>query len=374
MPGSCLSNSLNGCVACAPGLSIWFIEATSSESLGGYSCFDASVESPVVRYQTYNENSSYTIHYDVSDTPGNDSYGDYGNSYDYTYSIIKFVDKYGNIISTNTYISKYNYSLYYLDYPGFFNFFTQVNGSTDVNKEAKSQNDPFGPEPEPITTTSRSVSGECSESDPDSCPNDPGTNGYPSQTPTSETETEDITCKTSEYSLAKVNGMYLVDASNDLYTEKKTISAPKSLSDINSLTTSAVSKKITILEDNESWGLSAGYFSIIDNNLNDPEALSTTSQKLKFKIATIKEGFDKKYKSVSGTVKFYYGGTEGKTPCCNDDFDGTVVKSAGFSISAGETFKNDYFASDAGDFDNSDQSLVGETINACYIIDNISYI
>jgi hypothetical protein len=376
MPGSCSSNGINGCASCAPSLTLWVIEATSSESLEGYSCFDGSVESPVVKYQTYSENSSYSYHYDVVDAPDHDSYEDYSNSYNYTYSIIKFVDEYGNIISTNKYISKYNYSLYYLDSPYFYNFFTQVNGTIETNKAAKSQNDPFGPEPEPITTTSRSVSGLCSEEDPDQCPNDSGPPPtLPAGTPTSETESENIACKTSEYSIMRENPFILVDSSNDLYTEKKTISVPKSLSDINSLTTSSASKKMRILEDNdESWQQSAGYFSIIDNNLNDPEALSTTSQLLKFKISAIKEGFDKKYKSISGTVKFYYGGTEGKTPCCNDDFDGTVVKQAGYSISAGSTFKNGYLASDAGDFNNDDQSLVGQTINICYIIDSVSFI
>jgi hypothetical protein len=121
------------------------------------------------------------------------------------------------------------------------------------------------------------------------------------------------------------------------------------------------------------WGITSS-FSITDNNLDDPSANSTTSQKLKFKIAAPKEGFDEKYKSISGRVIFYYGGTEGKTPCCDDDFDGTIVEEKSYSISSGPTFKDDYFAVDCGDFDNDNQSLVGETINICYTVDNISFI
>jgi hypothetical protein len=172
-------------------------------------------------------------------------------------------------------------------------------------------------------------------------------------------------------------------------TTTTSINDKRDLSFFYNLCQSSVSTKIGILEANQPqncdgttcgegkdacWG-GGGCFGISDNNLDDPNAASTTAQKLKFKIATIKEGFDKKYKSVSGKVKFYYGGTDGKTPCCDDDFDGTVVKEAGYSISSGSsTFKNDYLASDAGDFDNNDQTHVGETICPCITIDNVSLI
>ena len=174
---------------------------------------------------------------------------------------------------------------------------------------------------------------------------------------------------------------------NKSYSINAGYQSPKDLNFFYNIAKQIVNIKIQILEENKPqncnegtcgegkdacWG-SASSFSITDNNLDDSNAASTTAQKLKFKIAASKQGFDKTYKSVSGKVKFYYGGTGGKTPCCDDDFDGTVVKETGYSISAGSTFKNDYFASDAGDFDNDDQSHVGETISICYTVDNISF-
>lgn len=44
-----------------------------------------------------------------------------------------------------------------------------------------------------------------------------------------------------------------------------------------------------------------------------------------------------------------------------------------YSISSGSTFKDDYFAADCGEFDNDDQTLVGETINICYIVDKVDF-
>ena len=68
---------------------------------------------------------------------------------------------------------------------------------------------------------------------------------------------------------------------------------------------------------------------------------------------------------------FYYGGTNGKTPCCDDDFDGTVVKEQGYSLSTGSTFKEDYYAADGGEVTN--ESLEDEQLSYCYTIDNISF-
>ena len=101
-----------------------------------------------------------------------------------------------------------------------------------------------------------------------------------------------------------------------------------------------------------------------------------TAIKALIKIAAPKEEFDKEYKSVSGKGIFYIPSEEdieeGRTPCCNDDFSGTVVKEQGYGISAGPTFKEDYYAADGGEVTN--ESLEDEQLSYCYTIDNISFL
>jgi hypothetical protein len=183
-------------------------------------------------------------------------------------------------------------------------------------------------------------------------------------------------------------GSCSITCTNSL-TLKQTLSNEITLSKLFNICNQATSIKIDNYETNLPYSCNgtkcgtgkkddcwdgAGSFSIADNNLDDPTATSTTSQKLKFKVAVFKEGFNKEYQRVSGKVYFYYGGTDGKTPCCSSDFDGTVVKEAGYSISDSSlTFKDDYLAVDCGEFDNDDQTLVGQTINICYTVDNISF-
>jgi hypothetical protein len=118
------------------------------------------------------------------------------------------------------------------------------------------------------------------------------------------------------------------------------------------------------------WG-GFGGFSVVDP--------STTISKAALKIGVIKEGFDKEYKSVSGKVKFYIPTEqdieEGRTPCCNDDFSGTVVKETGYSLGGSDFKEGQYLATDIGELSNKQfTAYVGEFISVCVTIDSVSFI
>lgn len=352
MPGSCSSNTPNGCGSCGPGLVLFVIAATTSQAMAGH-----LYES--VYYKNFNRNLSTSAYYN-------------GLNIEYDCTGDPIVMRNSGSISES---SIYNYVV-----DQFGNIVIYVTGTSNSSLISSQQNTP---EEDPYyldgTTTAATVSAK------DKCD--------PARTIT----TQD--CKTREnigfqgcIGIADCTGPSVEGDCGRYYRCEDTpkYSSPVDLQFIySSLCEPSATTKIGILTDNQSqncdgakcgdggkddcWG-DASSFLIADNNLDDPEANTTTSQKLKFKIGTLKEGFDKTYKSVSGTVKFYYGGEGGKTPCCDDDFDGTVVKETGYSISAGSEFKSDYLASDAGDFDNNDQSHVGETIDICYTVDNVSFI
>jgi hypothetical protein len=378
MAGSCSSNKLNGCAVCAPSLVLFQLSASTSQDMVGKGCLNGDNPSPKKVY--FSESSNASFNYNASDNIIDLSITDVA-SYNYNENITCFIDPYGAIIFTSTLSSSNSYNDFYSDEgdPGH----TSAGSISCSKAERKSSCDS-----EPSTQCS--LGGNCELNPEQGCPGDPeGWNCL------QEECNESLSC-TSRTRSGSVNESVsgggpngnLFAQSNGTYSFQRTLSSTKSLSYFYGLCLSSVSTKIGILTNNESqncagtkcgegkdacWG-GAACFGISDDNLSDPNATSTIAQKLKFKIGTAKEGFSKKYTSVSGKVKFYYGGTGEKTPCCNEDFDGTVVKEAGYSISSASTFKNDYLASDAGDFDNSNQGLVGQTICSCYTIDNVSFI
>lgn len=362
------SHKLNGCSICAPSLVLFSLGASTSQGKAGY-----------IRNANYYSSTLRTVSFSLftgSEPPctlSGETAGGGGSSSEsalYNYEI----DVFGNIAIYTTSSTGTTYT-YWSNNPNQDASYSESGGSVSINTVGAGTKC----NPTQTTTTSNcSNYGEGNEGDdcrsidcnfmnPESC-----------TTSTSETS-ETISCSITNDCGA-----------NDQCTDTTTFSNLKNLSFFYGLCQSSASTKISILTNNEPqncagtkcgaggkddcWG-SGGCFGITNNGLSDPNAISTTAQKLKFKIGTAKEGFSKKYNSVSGKVKFYYGGTGGKTPCCNEDFDGTVVKEAGYSISAGSTtFKNDYLASDAGDFDNSNQGLVGQTICSCFTVDNVSFI
>jgi hypothetical protein len=380
MPGSCSSNALNGCASCGPGLVLFQISASTSESMVGLGCLDGTNPSPKKVYFSKSSQSNYNYNAsdNVIDLSTNESFN---NSY--SENITCFSDKYGIIICTSTISSNASDSGFYKDR---YSQGTSFGGSISCSKAARKSSCEAEPE------TQCKLGGDCAKNPEMGCP------GSDSGTCPIEDCNESISCTSHTVNGEESNSIQggpfnLWAKDNATYNFQAKVASEKDLSFFYGLCQSSVSTKIGLLEANQPqncagttcgegkdacWGAAGGCFGISDNNLDDPDASSTTAQKLKFKIATIKEGFDETYKSVSGKVKFYIPTEqdieEGRTPCCNDDFSGTVVKETGYSISAGSTFKNDYLASNAGDFDNSNQSYVGQSICPCITVDSVSFI
>jgi hypothetical protein len=381
MPGSCSSNSLNGCAACGPSLVLFYISASTSREMVGLSCLDGSAPNPPIRYFSKNISANETL-YGATNIPNCPGSLTTNVSYTYTENMLCLVDAYGEIICSVSLSSFQNSSMNGLETSCADPKPINKSGSVTCSKKARKTSC----EEEPET--------ECIESD--WCAEDGGCASYscvsPCTTAVSCTKYTENGKDAYDY-VSKIGGIekyYRFDNSSNY---KTTIASSKTLSYFYDLCKSSVSKKMDLLKNNgpqncdgdkcgsggkdDCWG-GGGCFTISANGLSDPNSNSATAQELKFKVATIKEGFDKKYKSVSGKVKYYISSDqdieENRNPCCNSDFSGTVVKEAGYSISAGETFKNDYLASDAGDFNNSDQSHVGEAICPCITIDNVSFV
>ena len=409
---SCSSTENNGCSSCAPSLILFSLSTSTSQSKVGYGCLDGSNASD--RYFNksirYNGTRTSTLKYCAQDGSGEidtEILVNNGSSSEIN-TTKSFVNKFGDILF---------YTITYYNNNPSFNL-TWICGSYGANlnqsiyDSANPTDCPLNSNIETITSCAYRAYGNNSCIDPPESYNDSYSECCPfpespqicvSNGPTcselNPTITTTVSC-TKE--IISANASYDIPVTCDPCcstgdkkqcnaTTTTSINEKKDLSFFYNLCQSSVSTKIGILEANQPqncagttcgegkdacWG-AASSFSITDNNLDDPNANSTIAQKLKFKIGTLKEGFEKEYKSVSGKVKFYIPSSEDveedRTPCCSDDFSGTVVKEAGYSISAGSTFKNDYLASDAGDFDNTDQSRAGETINICYTIDNVSF-
>jgi hypothetical protein len=388
MANLCSSSQLNGCANCGSNLSLFAISTSVSQAKFGYACLDESAGGPFLATSTSSNLNSQGIETLICGADNTLC------SYSFSSRLNYGVDSYGQIfIGTNSSLL-YSYNSYFKDgcgscSPPNESFSTDNYSSQTISKrnaceeDKTTSSDPFGP-PNlcmvPCDSPGCSNSYSCEKvinTDSDSTNFDGIFTPTP---PCTDCDGNPIICPPPfGYSVTSNLSANIIQSVSNICT----------LSLVYGLCKSSAEVKISLLESNgpqdcqngkcgdgkkdDCWG-SASPFSIVDNNLDDPNANSTTSQKLKFKIAAPKEGFDKKYKSISGRVILYYGGTEGKTPCCDDDFDGTVVGENSYSISAGQTFKDDYFAANCGAFDNDDQSSVGETINICYTIDRITFI
>jgi len=387
MASESCSSTNNGCFTCAPGLVLFQLSASNSKGIFGLKQCDSKYYWSECRAF---QGSDYYSPVPCLEGGGTATWGNNLNIH-----ITPYIDKYGDIYflaegSSNCYSSGSDGDN--VENP------SDSCGSASVTKINKNSCPPVS-----VTTFTGT---ECNDPSINPCDEyNPCTSEHCNGSSSCERETGNCSCGSSDpcpicrgpepYNNPPecIEGSMGQSTFEGSWGFNHAYADPKQLKDIYALVQSSVSTKIKIYENNQPhncaeaicgdggkddcWG-GAGSFQIADNNLDDPAATSTTAQKLKFKIGTRKEEFNKEYKSVSGKIKFYIqsekDAEEGRTPCCNDDFSGTVVKEQDYSISAGETFKNDYFASDAGDFDNNDQSQVGKTINICYTIKNVSFI
>jgi hypothetical protein len=385
MANSCSSDQLNSCAGCGPSLSLWKI--SSQESLNktehGYGCLNNSQQK---RYLNNNLNlmQQRTSDSDCQKDNGNNTNGSLNLRYQFYVS-----EEYGDILPYQTSTLNYTDNISQVDPCIAYQGILQISNNTQTKARFICNNgNPYMQNYSEENCSYTDVWGYNGETSYSNITNDCFSNMY---YPTAQEATSCTQSQREESTTNRCCGPW--ESCNIRCTESltliQTLSEEITLSKLFLICDQATSIKIDNYKTNLPYSCNgtkcgtgkkddcwdgAGSFSIADNNLDDPTAVSTTSQKIKFKIAALKEDFDKKYQRVSGKVYFYYGGTGGKTPCCNDDFDGTVVEETGYSISASSsTFKDDYFAKDCGGFDNNDQTLVGQTINICYTVDNISF-
>lgn len=187
-------------------------------------------------------------------------------------------------------------------------------------------------------------------------------------------------CSTNE------TGFYYGDMGRATTTTSNTETYSEPIDDnvLLGLASGSVSKKIRIFENNESQNCdgdkcgtgekddcwSTGSFGIVEK----PSVC-----RAKYKVYVEKEPFKKSYKSISGQLILYIPSEQdieqGRTPCCNDDFSGTILQTNGFSINGSQTFKKDYVSSDAGNSDSSSfQNHIGEGVGICIKITAVSFL
>jgi hypothetical protein len=418
MPGSsCSSDTLNGCSSCSPNLTLWAI--SSSSNIGaelGYSAYDGSGKKYTT--QAINSYSTCTTTWSgwtwVGNFPDLERYYYYGNfssneSGAVTSTYNYFIDEYGEIYiwidsnaNGNSSGNDYDPGEFVICYPtGQGRATSTTSYKAGGSSKSKGYLSGCGDDGRLIIQTSNETN--CSSSYQSSvknsstnpnCPKgtDSGTGtdcGIPSFSVTDPSPS--ATVKSQKGNTREVYGcpsVWLYDktcTANCSVDKKAVLSTEITPQFLYGKNQQVVNKKISLLENNneqncagakcgdgkkdDCWGGAGGF--------NLPSKDTGVAVKLKFKIGALKEDFKKTYKSVSGKVNFYIPSEqdteEGRTPCCNDDFSGTVFKESGYSISSGSsTFKDDYLAVDCGDADNGSVSE-SKSISICFTVDDVSF-
>jgi len=407
MPGSCSSNIPNGCAGCGPALTLWVISSSSSLSALGHSAYDGSGK----KYMSETISSSsgckmtsvgFTYYGTIDDLKkfyyyGNSSSKESGavtNIYNY------YIDKYGDIyiwmdinMNGNSSSSSTDTGEVTICYPTGQGRTTSkgssVAGGTYTRKGSADECSVVLDDKTNCSSSYQSSIAVASTNP--NCPqgSDSGNGtdcGFPSFSVNDPNPS--ATRKSENGSTNSVEGCpsswlfdktCTTDCSVNKQANLSTEITPEFLYGKNK---SIVQTKLSLLEKNEEqncdgakcgdgkkddcWGYAPGSFYLNGKNTGN-------STKLKFKISALKEELQKKYKSVSGKIYFYYEGDD-KTPCCNDDFGGTILKQLSYSVSTGSSeFKDDYLAVDCGDVDNGSLSE-NKYISICVTIDSVSFL
>ena len=371
------SSSNNGCSSCSPALYLWKLETSTSQNKVGFQCGNDFYKS-----KTGNGGKSRNASDNVICLSSSSSLS-YSESDSYSYIIDKFgIIAIGMDANIQSYLSDYagDGCDIYIDgtYTDSYSYKSRAKKDSCSQDETETSGDGFNISIlycDPNDEINEPCSGNCSRSD---------------------------SCQRSQSNLSfSCSAEYQDYWARENATKNISVSlnTPLDLSYFYNLCLGSVSKKIQILSKNEPsncngdqcgtgnkddcWGIWYGDiapFSIANNNLDNPNGTSTTAQKIKFKISTSKQNFIEQYSSISGKIIFYTATYqdlyEERTPCnCGaNDFAGNILQESAYSISAGETFKNNYFAGDAGEFSNEDQSLVGKSIYTCATVDNVEFI
>ena len=102
-----------------------------------------------------------------------------------------------------------------------------------------------------------------------------------------------------------------------------------------------------------------------------------SNYQIALKIAISSEDFiEKGYAYIKGKVILYSGGTGGKTPCCNDDFDGTPLGEYTFTLNGENNFNPNNIklnAQDLGELNSADY-FENMSISICITITEIQFL
>lgn len=119
------------------------------------------------------------------------------------------------------------------------------------------------------------------------------------------------------------------------------------------------------------WGIVESIFFSPDIN-----GCNASNSQIALKVAVSSEDFSKKYASIKGKVILYSGGTGGKTPCCNDDFDGTIENEYSFNLDGSSNFTPNGLELSAQDLGSLNSANYNEsvTFNICVSIEKIKFL
>jgi hypothetical protein len=143
----------------------------------------------------------------------------------------------------------------------------------------------------------------------------------------------------------------------------------------NNLAKTSVEKKMNKKTDSD-YELT-GSFSFLSNNLDNPTAVTTTSQLITFKAGLPKEEMDEGIKRIEATVFFYIDGSNPSiSPCCNGCgcFDGTILQQKDIILTLGSPVLNTDRVQFVASLNSADfQNYVGQTIKICAIRNKVEY-
>ncbi len=425
MPDTCSSSELNGCSPCGPSIHLWALSHSSSISPVGHAAYDGSGKTYMSESISSSSKTSFKYNgeiwflnyppppfegFEIIKKPvqGSSSSSSSGSS---STTYVYKIDDYGDLIiwadtstsgNSNSSSGGSDYDLCYPDGQGFSSNSSnssaggastskgslgrcgQVNMSTNTNCSSKSSGT--------SSITSSTGNPNCGTT---SYSNNGFDCGFPSfavndPNPTATKKTE--SSENNSSGGCDPGGPFIRNGNcQDTSVVKKeaNLGGELSKSVLFSYSQQIVNKKIEIFETNEDQncdGLKCGGeeggeddcwfgiggFYLNGNNLNNPNSQTSNFQRLKFKAGVSIEEFKKDYTNLSGKVIYYYDG-EGKTPCCNADFNGTIFKEFSYSISSGgDTFKDEFYAMDLGEISNQSQSE-GLGLDVCITIDKVTF-
>lgn len=216
--------------------------------------------------------------------------------------------------------------------------------------------------------------------DPDNFNNSPW---YGSCATAGEYSSETCNSRSSTFSDEQCDEGYIITS------VKEKLDNYKSLQDrYNGYVKAATNKIFTLIKDNKLHSDGAGgvikcgsggkddCWSPVESISFPPDINGCTAgnSRIALKIATYQLNFSKRYKSISGKVILYDGGTPGTTPCCSDNFNGTIEAQYSFTLKGSNNFNPnglELAASDLGELNSADYN--GASFSICISIDKIEF-